>query len=461
MTVCLFLGPTLDHARAHALLPDAVILPPVEHGAVYAAVKARGATVLGIVDGYFLHRPSVWHKEILWALDRGVSVYGAASMGALRAAELEAFGMIGVGQVFRRFADGALPPFAGPCDDDEVAVVHGPPETGYLAVSDAMVDMRATFEAAGHEGVVEQTVVNALCDIAKGLHFSKRAYAVVLELARNAVVAGVDVESLERLEAWLPTGRVRQKRADALELLERIARQTPRSARESPDEPVDRRAFRFEVTEIWNEALPNMLAAHRPASHDEDLRTRVLDELRLTPDGYVDAKRAAMARLEPGIGPSPERYDEDDPVETRAQLRRVADALRRRHALLDRAAIDDWLGANDLSEEELDELIRREAAYERRTRVPDTPEIASAILDHLRLTGDYPSLAARASAKRQALDGALAAVPPGDELLRWHFERMRGELVPVDIDGFARGLGLANVAELVRLLADEHRFLAL
>src|SRR5688572_32760283 len=50
----------------------------------------------------------------------GVRVFGAASMGALRAAELQPFGMIGVGQVFQAYRRGHL------TDDDEVAVAHGP-----------------------------------------------------------------------------------------------------------------------------------------------------------------------------------------------------------------------------------------------------------------------------------------------------------------------------------------------
>ena len=83
---------------------------------------------IGIIDGYFQWAPAVWHKEILWAIQQGVHVFGAASMGALRAAELAPFGMRGVGRIFEAYRDGVLPgsgdePFE---DDDEVAVVHGP-----------------------------------------------------------------------------------------------------------------------------------------------------------------------------------------------------------------------------------------------------------------------------------------------------------------------------------------------
>ena len=37
--------------------------------------------VVGIVDGVFDACPAVWHKEILYAVSRGVAVYGDKSVG--------------------------------------------------------------------------------------------------------------------------------------------------------------------------------------------------------------------------------------------------------------------------------------------------------------------------------------------------------------------------------------------
>jgi hypothetical protein len=157
----IFVGPTLSVAEARAEL-DAVYLPPVAQGDVYRAVRA-GARVIGIVDGYFERLPSVWHKEILWAMSEGVHVFGSASMGALRAAELAVFGMVGVGSIYEAFASGKLE------DDDEVAVAHGPQDGGYQTVSDAAVDIRATLAAAVQAGVIGAETGAALESIAKGL----------------------------------------------------------------------------------------------------------------------------------------------------------------------------------------------------------------------------------------------------------------------------------------------------
>ena len=140
MTVFVFVGPTLSSAEVGAA-GNFVCLPPAAQGDLYRAAQQRPQAI-GLIDGYFEGVPSVWHKEILWAMTHGVHVFGSASMGALRAAELAAFGMQGVGVVFEAFHSGEL------ADDDEVAVVHGPAEVGYVRLSEAMVDIRFTLAAA-------------------------------------------------------------------------------------------------------------------------------------------------------------------------------------------------------------------------------------------------------------------------------------------------------------------------
>ncbi len=82
MTTYVFLGPTLTLAKARRML-DVVYLPPVRQGDLYRLTELRRPSRVALIDGYFSQVPAVWHKEILWALHRGVRVYGAASMGAL------------------------------------------------------------------------------------------------------------------------------------------------------------------------------------------------------------------------------------------------------------------------------------------------------------------------------------------------------------------------------------------
>ncbi len=133
-----FTGPTISASEVRELWPEVDVQPPAARGDVLRAVR-RDVTTIVLIDGYFEHRLSVWHKEILWALTRGVRVYGAASMGALRAAECAAFGMIPVGKIARQFLDGTLE------RDDEVAVAHASAEHGYRTASEAAVNIRETL----------------------------------------------------------------------------------------------------------------------------------------------------------------------------------------------------------------------------------------------------------------------------------------------------------------------------
>lgn len=206
-----FLGPSLPLEQARRHLGGAAYRPPVEQGDVLRAM-ADGPRVIGIIDGYFDLVPSVWHKEILAALSSGIHVFGASSMGALRAAELQPFGMVGIGGIFRQFADGALE------DDDEVAVVHGAAADGYPLLSDAMVDIRDALLAAADAAVIGLDVAQRLIDGAKATHYRERSFRRVLEQARSVG----DAEQVARLDAFLAQYGPRAKARDALAMLDAI-----------------------------------------------------------------------------------------------------------------------------------------------------------------------------------------------------------------------------------------------
>jgi hypothetical protein len=214
MRVVVFAGPSLPPR----LRPRDETLwewrPPVRQGDVYRAALTHPVAI-GVVDGYFDSVPTAWHKEFLWAMAEGIHVFGAASIGALRAVELEAFGMRGVGRIFRALRDAPWQDF------DEVAVVHGPAELGYPA-TEAMVNMRATFDAAAREGVLTAQLAMRLTDFAKAQFYQKRTYAAVL---RSADACGYPAAELGRFADWLPGGRIDQKRRDAEAMLDAMRAQ--------------------------------------------------------------------------------------------------------------------------------------------------------------------------------------------------------------------------------------------
>ncbi len=237
MTVVVMVGPTLGRPVVGSEL-DAVYLPPVAQGDVYRAAQ-EAPVAIGIIDGYFENVPSVWHKEILYALSQGIRVFGAASMGALRAAELAPFGMEGVGAIFEAYRDGVLE------DDDEVAMIHGPERFGYPVFSEAMVNIRRTLSDAFAVGIISADTQESLVTISKGLPYRERTYAATLTLGRQSGLPG---QELDRFLSWLPDGRVDQKREDALLMLRVMRRRL--QGRPEPKRVV----FHFEQTTLWERA---------------------------------------------------------------------------------------------------------------------------------------------------------------------------------------------------------------
>lgn len=163
--VYVYLGPSLSGKEARAIL-DAEYLPPIRRGDL--ARLPETVRAVGIVDGEFYQSLSVSTKEIMRLLARGIKVFGAASVGALRAAETHRYGMVGVGEIFRLFRDGVLD------GDDEVAIAYEP-ET-YRNVSDALVSIRRGLELAVEAGVIGETERANLMERMKALYFPERSF---------------------------------------------------------------------------------------------------------------------------------------------------------------------------------------------------------------------------------------------------------------------------------------------
>jgi hypothetical protein len=211
MSVIIFAGPSLPPA-SRSPVPGAVWRGPAQMGDVRRAAEER-PDAIGLIDGYFEVVPSVWHEEILFAIDEGIRVYGAASIGALRAAELDVYGMIGVGRIYEAFRDGELE------DDDEVALLHGPEEVGYLPLTEAMVNIRATMDEAVRAGVLTAEVAEKVVSVGKALFYKQRTYPAILQF----MSALGPSPSLHSLSDWVHLGRLDRKHSDAMQMVRAIA----------------------------------------------------------------------------------------------------------------------------------------------------------------------------------------------------------------------------------------------
>ena len=430
-----FLGPTLSHDDARDVL-DAEYRPPAAHGDVLR-IALRRPKAIGLVDGVFERVPAVWHKEILFALSEGVHVYGAASMGALRAAELDAFGMRGVGTVYRAYADGVLE------DDDEVAVAHAGTEHGFRALSDAMVDVRATLAAAVGAGVIHEGTADGLVARIKSTFYAERALVAALDRAD---------EEHELLRAWLPGGRVERKREDALELLRAIRRDLDDGL-----EPF-RPTWTLQRTRYWEEARRSVEVAgsDEPGPTADAALDAVLDEVRLDPDAYKRlADRSLLTALARNAAVS-------FGVDVSSWAREAAlEEERRARGLLEPEDLDTWLDENDLDRTDLPEIGRRLAVL-RWARDAHRDAVAGEMTLAVRADDTYTGLAGRAERKRELLASLPSdrATPGDEELVGWYFRERLGQKVPVALDAWATTNGWRHVAELVRALRREWWFVS-
>jgi hypothetical protein len=438
MSVLVFTGPTLPPSEARPLL-DVEYAPPAGHGDVLrAAQRSRPPRAIAIIDGVFGGVAAVRHKEILWALAAGIHVFGAASMGALRAAELARFGMVGIGAVYRALCDGQLE------DDDEVAVLHGPAELGYPALGEAMADIRATLDAAIAASILAPGQAADLATVGKAMHFRHRSYPALIE---SGASAGIDRAALEGLAGWLPSGRRSVKREDAVALLAALAAflVAPPAAKQVE--------FRFEATDAWEQDVATAAATGSGSTPADLRRADIIDQLRLIPGAYARQRERALLRAlclrearrqklagsngtadAPGPWPEPER----DPEGWR-----------------------QWLAANGLTPDDFDKLAA-EHSLEMRITTMAEPLVERHLMDALRLSGLFPELAQRAARLRRGL-GPAGVAEPGlaqlgvstGELLAQH-SAAQGQPPPGDPAAYARALGFSDEAQLYRLLAREY-----
>ncbi|GAB2177873.1 TfuA-like protein [Dongia sp. agr-C8] len=208
MGVVVFAGPSL-YGVDPRFYNGLCVQPPAACGDILKAAD-RGAAAIGLIDGVFENTPAVWHKEILAALDAGIAVYGAASMGALRAAECCGFGMIGLGKIFEDYRSGRR------SADADVAILHAPAELGFRPLTEALVDVEETIAALGQGLDLSGAEVAMLTAAARRLHYKERDWPAIMR------ITALDRRRAEQIDHALPSWIVRRKQRDALLLLQRM-----------------------------------------------------------------------------------------------------------------------------------------------------------------------------------------------------------------------------------------------
>ncbi|NBD08678.1 TfuA-like protein [Corallococcus silvisoli] len=378
-----FLGPSLPAAEARRISP-CTVLPPARQGDVWRALSLKPRALV-LVDGVFEAQPSVWHHELLAALEAGVAVFGGGSMGALRAAELSAHGMVGVGRVFGWYRDGVV------ADDSEVALLHADAEHGWRPLTVPLVNVRHAAERALKARVLGRPAARALVDAAAGLFYQERSWARI----REAVAPSWSRAVLQAWDAWFAGGVEDLKRLDAMDCVRtaaefvRHAAPPAPGARRNPSSLVRRRRLVEDVTRV----------GPRPVDSG-----RVMELLRGAPDAAAWAeaglRRALLAGWVRSLGL--QATDEEVAAEEAAWWQERGVRASRRQA---------FLAANGLDGPALRQLcearaLERLALTHAARLLPDGPSWDEALASEARLGGQWEQ-AARALAE--------AGDPPSEE----------------------------------------------
>ena len=174
--IIIYTGLSLHFDEAKEILDsygdvNVVYKRPIQRGDLSLALK-ENPDIIAIIDGVFHQNSAVGHKEILNVMKNGIKVYGASSMGALRASELDSLGMVGVGYCYEQYANGNVD------SDDEVAVMLD--SESLEALSIPLISMRYVFDNAEAENIITESEKEELLSIAKKTFYPKRNYAQTL-----------------------------------------------------------------------------------------------------------------------------------------------------------------------------------------------------------------------------------------------------------------------------------------
>jgi len=433
--IVIFAGPTISHAEIAKHI-NAICMPPISHGDIIKLMH-DSPKAIGIIDGYFEGVPSVWHKEILYALDQGVHVFGASSMGALRAAELDAFGMQGVGQIYEWYRDGVLE------DDDEVAVLHGPVEVEFAVASEPMVNIRASLAAAQSQAIITNALHDHLISIAKNVFYKKRSWRGLLEMDRD-----LDAD-VSRLEYWLTDNAIDLKKRDAVAMLETMA------AREEQFSVPFEADFHFEWTHVWDTAFHSLKQPHTVSASISELDQRILDEVRLDVRQYKGIRdRALLSWLADNAA--------NVTVEL-ADTRKALAEFRQENGLSTRSQLRAYMEANELDEGALTRVMESQARVSQVAIVvkETTGALARLMIDQTKLDGSFAAL--RETVERKADAGVYDDSAAGrwgvlrPQLLHWYFGEVCGTDVPISLDRHLESIELDTEAFYV-LIGAEYLF---
>ena len=209
----IFIGPSLSPEKARRIL-DADYRPPAKKGDLLRLAGLETVVnIVGLVDGLFLQDyPPTPIEVYQLAIKKNMVLVGGASLGALRAVELEKFGMVGIGKIFELYKKGKIHA------DDEVAVTFS--EDRQVLQSEAMIDIRFNLFLAQRKKIIDEVTKRTIAKVAKSTYFPYRNYGDIIDQSKKLYPELTS--QLEAFRSYIYVYRQSLKERDAIRLIRYI-----------------------------------------------------------------------------------------------------------------------------------------------------------------------------------------------------------------------------------------------
>lgn len=436
--IIIFLGPSLSHSEAEAILP-ARYFPPAKQGDILSVTIQYQPKVIGLIDGYFMQALSVWHREILYALNEGIAVLGSSSMGALRAAETAPFGMMGIGKIFELYQNGTV------TEDDEVALIHGPAEEDYVPFSIPLINLRFTLQKLCDK--IPETIATELFSIAKSLYYPKRTLEMIGDSAKNQ---GMAADLVDQTIALIKKNYVDQKKEDAKTLLETIKTvklpfafgkaQYIQTNHTDALYNSERSVF-FDSTSLSQREIVHYAALHHPEFHD--LQLHALNQ-------FLATTLAQILKIEAN----------------EEEIANEKDRFFVRHKIFGAEKRKEWLLKNHLPPKDCHRLFAKKALVRKFQKslfaVPVSGRRVGYILEEMKWSNQYEKWLEKAASQKEA--ASMSSMKPSEveafeeaELIQDHLENTNWNL-DLDIEKWLKEAGFINMEELKKELICAYLF---
>ena len=232
--IIVFAGPSLKPELKNQY-PKIKFRGPVLQGDIAHEADASRENIFVIVDGYYKSVPSIWHKEIIYANNKGKIVIGCSSLGAIRAAELDKFGMIGSGEIYKWYKNNVI------TRDPDVAVAHGSAEENYRSFTVPIVNIKATLEFSSQK--INSQDIEKTLEVSREIFFEHRTIPSLLKK-----ISSSNLRDKEKICYLIKNKYIDQKQHDCTETLKWV-----------DQEPVIEWSEQSQVekTIYWNALLTN------------------------------------------------------------------------------------------------------------------------------------------------------------------------------------------------------------